>query len=391
MTSTTIPRLTESSPSFSPTYLVRRVLIALFRLFTEWATGSDIKKQLQHMPEGVTRTRILIPTREPGSTRMIVADRYERSGTSEDERKSKGVHLNFHGSGFVIPSLGTDASFCSYLASTIPTHTIYDVDYRKSPEHPFPAALNDALDATFYLVDPARSNASLSLSGFSAGGNLAMVVSTILPVGLVKTLAAYYPLTDMTDSRKSPIPQSQRHSGVAVPSWVGRFFYSCYRLRDQSKSDPLVSPAFSDVARWPKHVVVVCGDADDLYESARELVERLRSGGVEAEFVGVDKGGHAFDKRVEGKFREETQRRTREDGSGVSKSALSYRMGKVHGSLARAGKVKSQTPKVEPQEKKKKVCGRAKKRIIYNRRFVNVTTQVGGKRRMNPNPEGKSG
>lgn len=46
--------------------------------------------------------------------------------------------------------------------------------------------------------------------------------------------------------------------------------------------------------------------------------------------------------------------------------------GKVHGSLARAGKVKSQTPKVEPQEKKKKVCGRAKKRLIYNRRFVNV-------------------
>jgi small subunit ribosomal protein S30e len=72
---------------------------------------------------------------------------------------------------------------------------------------------------------------------------------------------------------------------------------------------------------------------------------------------------------------------------------LSGRRGKVHGSLARAGKVKSQTPKVEPQEKKKKVrwrwsrrrhldgslmilivqvCGRAKKRIIYNRRFVNV-------------------
>jgi len=62
-------------------------------------------------------------------------------------------------------------------------------------------------------------------------------------------------------------------------------------------------------------------------------------------------------------------------------------MGKVHGSLARAGKVKSQTPKVEPQEKKKVPKGRAKKRILYNRRFVNVTTlQQGGKRRMNPNP-----
>ncbi|KAI0060019.1 ribosomal protein S30, partial [Artomyces pyxidatus] len=54
----------------------------------------------------------------------------------------------------------------------------------------------------------------------------------------------------------------------------------------------------------------------------------------------------------------------------------------VHGSLARAGKVKSQTPKVEPQEKKKTPKGRAKKRILYNRRFVNVTTLPGGKRRM---------
>ncbi|KAI6708290.1 ribosomal protein S30 [Diplocarpon mali] len=103
-------------------------------------------------------------------------------------------------------------------------------------------------------------------------------------------------------------------------------------------------------------------------------------------------------------------------------------MGKVHGSLARAGKVKSQTPKdlgdrggdgggnlnamhdgaldrkrvvmrwllgdeylltdhaqVEPQEKKKTPKGRAKKRITYTRRFVNVTL-TGGKRKMNPNP-----
>ncbi|XP_006455313.1 hypothetical protein AGABI2DRAFT_121244 [Agaricus bisporus var. bisporus H97] len=54
----------------------------------------------------------------------------------------------------------------------------------------------------------------------------------------------------------------------------------------------------------------------------------------------------------------------------------------VHGSLARAGKVKAQTPKVEKQEKKKQPKGRAKKRMLYNRRFVNVTTLPGGKRRM---------
>ncbi|KAJ3276374.1 FACT complex subunit spt16 [Terramyces sp. JEL0728] len=62
----------------------------------------------------------------------------------------------------------------------------------------------------------------------------------------------------------------------------------------------------------------------------------------------------------------------------------------VHGSLARAGKVKSHTPKVEPQEKKKKVTGRAKKRLLYTRRFVNAVATF-GKRRMNQNPPGKSG
>ena len=47
-------------------------------------------------------------------------------------------------------------------------------------------------------------------------------------------------------------------------------------------------------------------------------------------------------------------------------------MGKVHGSLARAGKVRAATPKVEKQPKKKQVCGRAKKRLVYQKRFVNV-------------------
>lgn len=60
--------------------------------------------------------------------------------------------------------------------------------------------------------------------------------------------------------------------------------------------------------------------------------------------------------------------------------------GKVHGSLARAGKVRNQTPKVTKQEKKKLATGRAKKRIQYNRRFVNVVTAPGGKR-LGPNSQ----
>merc|ERR1712044_8 len=54
---------------------------------------------------------------------------------------------------------------------------------------------------------------------------------------------------------------------------------------------------------------------------------------------------------------------------------------KVHGSLARAGKVKGQTPKVDPEEKKKKKTGRAARRAQYNRRFVTTNSAFGGKKK----------
>merc|ERR1712126_369736 len=61
--------------------------------------------------------------------------------------------------------------------------------------------------------------------------------------------------------------------------------------------------------------------------------------------------------------------------------------GKVHGSLARAGKVKGQTPKVDAQEKKKPKTGRAKRRQQYNSRFVNVVVIPGSRRGPNSNAQ----
>jgi len=59
-------------------------------------------------------------------------------------------------------------------------------------------------------------------------------------------------------------------------------------------------------------------------------------------------------------------------------------MGKVHGGLARAGKVKAQTPKVEKAEKPKKPVGRAYKRFLYTKRFVTV---VEGGKKKGPNSQ----
>lgn len=75
-----------------------------------------------------------------------------------------------------------------------------------------------------------------------------------------------------------------------------------------------------------------------------------------------------------------------EQGSTVNVT-LRLAGGKVHGSLARAGKVKGQTPKVEKQEKRKKKTGRAKRRMLYNKRFVNVVATFGRRRGPNANAQ----
>lgn len=61
-------------------------------------------------------------------------------------------------------------------------------------------------------------------------------------------------------------------------------------------------------------------------------------------------------------------------------TVCSLYVGKVHGSLARAGKVRGQTPKVAKQEKPKKPKGRAAMRLKYNRRYVNAAVGPGKKR-----------
>lgn len=120
------------------------------------------------------------------------------------------------------------------------------------------------------------------------------------------------------------------------------------------------------------HVVKV-QPQDDVY-SVKQLVQEKES--VPADDL------IAF---VNGKpLLDETLLTELEDGQTIQVN-LGLKGGKVHGSLARAGKVKGQTPKVEKQEKRKKKTGRAKRRMLYNKRFVNVVPTFGRKRGPNAN------
>lgn len=85
------------------------------------------------------------------------------------------VLVNFSGSGFVVPAHGTDDEYALRVTMDTP-YTVLDVEYRLAPEDPFPAATNDAEDVVKWVLSRSEQFdlKHVSVSGFSAGGNLAL-------------------------------------------------------------------------------------------------------------------------------------------------------------------------------------------------------------------------
>ncbi|KAK4046321.1 hypothetical protein OIV83_006151 [Microbotryomycetes sp. JL201] len=97
-------------------------------------------------------------------------------------RTALAVVINLHGSGYVLRLHGESDEFCRKLRDEAQV-SVYDVTYRLAPEYPFPAAYNDAEDVLEHVVK-AHPNVPIVVSGFSAGGTLALCVSSNGPLEL---------------------------------------------------------------------------------------------------------------------------------------------------------------------------------------------------------------
>jgi acetyl esterase/lipase len=196
----------------------------------------------------------------------------------------------------VIPSLGTDIDFCAQLAST--GTVVFDADYRKAPEHPFPAGYQDGQDVLSYLQAHSSDfdTEHLTISGFSAGANIAMALAVNAPSNSLAGIAAIYGNADMTKAYPAPDPTAYDSGGI-LPGWLRSFFYKCLVLPGQDVSDPRLSPTYAPLNRWPKHCFFACGTADSLHDSTKVVAGKLKEAGhADVEFMSVEREAHAFDK-----------------------------------------------------------------------------------------------
>ncbi|KAH7186379.1 Alpha/Beta hydrolase protein [Fusarium oxysporum] len=275
---------------FSPLqYLYLKTLISISR-----GLAYGPMRSLVRAPRS-TRTLIEIPTRDP--TRFIKAWLHQSPCRS---RTTPGLLINWHGSGFILPSLGMDHEFCDRIANEAGV-VVIDADYRKAPEHPYPAPVEDVEDILKWVESQTQcfDLNRIAVSGFSAGANLALVAASELRGHFkkinIRAAYAFYPLVDLA---RDPAIKKVPHPINPFPVFSLRLFATCYVPKVEQRKDPRVSPIFADPALFPALTIIFTCGADNLLPEAEEMAEKLKAGGANVEVIRLKNAAHGFDKAV---------------------------------------------------------------------------------------------
>lgn len=193
--------------------------------------------------------------------------------------------LYFHGGGWVIGDLDTHDVVCRTLAANGELLVI-SVDYRLAPEHKFPAAADDAIAATQWIVRSARElgidPARIVVGGDSAGGNLTAVSCLhAREAGLaLARQVLIYPATDFRMSHPSHTdPQTWTFLTGPIMAW----FTDHYLVSRADGENWKASPArAATLAGLPPTFILTAG-SDPLHDEGEEFARRLKADGVPVE------------------------------------------------------------------------------------------------------------
>lgn len=186
--------------------------------------------------------------------------------------------LYLHGGAYVIGGPGSHGKLASHIGHAARA-TTWLVDYRLAPEHPFPAALDDALEAYQALLrDHAPSQ--VSLAGDSAGAGLALALAMTLrdrKLPAPSQLLLISPFADLTLSGAS-----HRDKANVDPMLSRGWLAACASMYAGGRplTDPLLSPLFGDLSRLPPMLIQV-GSEEILLSDAEALAQRAAAAGTE--------------------------------------------------------------------------------------------------------------
>jgi len=211
------------------------------------------------------------------------------------------VFVFFHGGGFIYGDLETHDPMCRIICDHT-HHIVIAVEYRLAPEHPFPAAPNDAYFATKWISEHAskwNGDASrLTVGGDSAGGNLSAVVALMSKEKggpEISKQVLLYPTTDMRAGEKHRYPSYEKNGeGYFLTRQTMGLFSKLYLQNPDNANSSYASPMVAtDVSGLPP-ALIITAEYDPLRDEGEQYGSKLQEAGIKTEVIRADGLIHGF-------------------------------------------------------------------------------------------------
>src|SRR3954453_23752319 len=243
------------------------------------------------------RARRLRPATEPiHQTTDVDADGVPARLYRPNDRDDLGLLVFFHGGGWVLGNLESHDNLCRILANSSGC-CVLSVGYRLAPEHPYPAALDDAVTATRWAHTNAASLGCspdrIAVGGDSAGGTIAILVGHLAALP-IRYQILVYPATDLTRSFPSFVENADGPQLTAAG--MGWFIDHYLGGTGAALTDPKVSPHFAayDVVSASPPTLLITAEYDPLRDEGDAYAARLASLGVATSHVRFSGMYHGF-------------------------------------------------------------------------------------------------
>ncbi len=201
------------------------------------------------------------------------------------------IILFLHGGGYVFGSPTTHRLLTATIARTSGARVL-SLDYRLAPEHPFPAAVEDAWAAYWWLLSQNFDPKQIVVIGDSAGGGLSVALMLALrdaglplPAGAV-LMSPWVDLSLQADS-------IHKNEGSDYLNEVGLRSAARMYAEGCDVKAPLISPLFADLHGLPP-ILIQTGTAEVLYDDARRFAQHAKEDGVTVEFEEWEDMVHVF-------------------------------------------------------------------------------------------------
>ncbi|MGD9864799.1 MAG: alpha/beta hydrolase [Pseudodonghicola sp.] len=198
-----------------------------------------------------------------------------------------------HGGGFAVGSSSSHRKMAGHLAKALGV-SAFILDYRRAPEHPYPAQIEDAVSVYQALVDNGIKPGNILTAGDSAGGNLA--VATVLKLRdlgltLPGAVIAFSPWLDMELSGGTLSSNEATDALVSRPVLEG--MRGMFLGEGGDPADPLANPLKNDFAGYPP-LYINAGEVETLRDDATRLADKTKAAGVNTTLSVVDGMQHVF-------------------------------------------------------------------------------------------------